>query len=258
MNSFQALGASLLAALLLVVCMTLAQGAEPQRTYVAVECMQSTAPDYADLEETVWLPMHQVLVDSGQRNSWALYRVLYGDQSRCDHYAVTTFSGDEQLNSIPDWQAVFERAHPGKNSDKAMERTWAARRMLATELWIMVDSTSIGEHRYAVVNTMNAADPDAYERMESRVFKPGHQALVDAGHRAGWALYTLVSPVGSAIPYNYSTVDFSNQLSPVPMAEAMLQAHPDRDLDALQDMLRLREHVNSQTWVRVTGTRPRD
>ncbi len=250
--------ASFALTMLVVVCATLAAAAEPSRMYVTVECMQSTTPDYEDLEETVWLPMHQALVDRGQRNSWALYRVLYGDQSRCDHYAVTTFAGDGQLNYTPDWETVFANAHAGKDFDKAMERTWGARRMLATELWIMVDSTPIGEHRYAVVNTMNAPDPDAYERMESRVFKPGHQALVDAGHRSGWALYTLVSPVGSAIPYNYSTVDFSNHLSPVPMAEAMLEAHPDRDLEALQDLLSLREHVKSETWVRVAGTRPRN
>ena len=103
---------------------------------------------------------------------------------------------------------------------------------------------------------MSAPDPDAYERMETRVFKPGHQQLVDGGHRSGWAMYRLVSPVGASIPYNYSTVDFSNQLSAVPMAEAMLAAHPDRDLDAIEALLQLREQVRSETWVRIATTEP--
>ena len=78
--------------------------------------------------------------------------------------------------------------------------------------------------------------------------------LLEGGYRSGWAMYRMVSPVGTSIPYNYGTVDFSNQLDPVPMAEAMLQAHPDRDLDALQELLSLRDHVSSETWVLIAST----
>jgi hypothetical protein len=67
-------------------------------------------------------------------------------------------------------------------------------------------------------------------------------------------MYTLVAPVGTSIPYNYSTVDFSNYLNPVPMAEAMLSANPDRDLEEMQDLLALREQVSSQTWALVATT----
>jgi len=40
----------------------------------------------------------------------------------------------------------------------------------------------------------------------------------------------------------------------VPMAEAMLAAHPDRDLEAINEMLQLRDHVSSETWALVTAT----
>ena len=78
--------------------------------------------------------------------------------------------------------------------------------------------------------------------------------LLDSGHRSGWGLYALVSPLGTAIPYNYSTIDYSNHLSPVPMAEAMMSANPDRDLDAMQELLHLRDQVISQTWRLVAAT----
>jgi hypothetical protein len=135
-----------------------------------------------------------------------------------------------------------------------MRQTMAAREQVATELWMLVDRTELHAHRYAVVNRMFAADPVAYESMESTVFKAGHEALMADGYRAGWAVYALMSPIGSAIPYNYSTVDFVNDLSPVPMAEAMLAANPDRDLDAMYELLELREQVLSETWVLVTRT----
>ena len=236
-----------------IPCVGFAQNQE-QPLYVSVDCMKSTSPGYMGVEVDVWKAMHQELVRQGKRNSWALYSVMYGDRSKCDHYTVTTYLGGEQLNSEPAYDEVFKVVHPDKDFTKAMTRTWASRQHVATELWVRVDGTEIRPHRYAMINRMHANDPDAYERMESRVFKAGHEELLEAGHRSGWALYTLVSPTGSSIPYNYGTVDFSNHLNPVPMAEAMLAAHPDRDLDALQELLDLRDHVSSETWVLVAAT----
>ncbi len=222
--------------------------------FVAVDCMKSTAADYASLETDIWQAMHQALVDQGRRNSWALYHVMYGDRSRCDYYTVTTFRGQEQLDANPDYVEVFKAVHPGKNAGKAMARTWASRRHVSTDLLMLVDSTEIRPHRFAIVNLMLADDPDAYERMESKVFKAAHQALVDDGHRAGWAVYELLSPTGSAISYNYSTVDLVNNLAPAPMAEAIIAANPGRDLEEMHELLRLREHVRSETWALVTST----
>ncbi len=233
-----------------------AQDDEQVALYLSIDCMKSTASDYVSVETDVWQAMHQELVDQGRQNSWALYEVLYGDRSKCDFYTVTTMLGLEQLNGDPSYDKVFQRVHPDDDFMEAMVRTLESRMRVATELWVAVDGTQIKEHRFAVVNMMNTADPDAYERMESQVFKPGHQALLDGGHRSGWGLYALVSPLGTSIPYNYSTADFSMDLNPVPMAEAMMSANPNRDLDAMQDLLNLREQVSSQTWRLVAVTQP--
>ena len=164
---------------------------------------------------------------------------------------MTTYIGEQQLNAGLPIAEVFDAVHTDEDMMEAMARTWAARQRVATELWATVDSTEIGKYRYAIVNKMYAKDPDAYRRIETQVFKPGHQALVDAGHRAGWAMYELIAPLGTSIRYNFGTVDFVNHLSPVPMAEAMLAAHPDRDLDSIQELLDVRDHVSSETWTLV-------
>ena len=243
--------AKLLAA---VIVSTGTATAEQEPLYVAFDCMKSMQPDYVSVEKDIWLPMHQELVSQGRINSWALYSVKYGDRSTCDYYTVTTYVGGEQLNDDPAFDEVFSKVHPGKDLAQAMAATLSSREHVATELWTQADGTEIGEHRFATVNKMYASDPDAYERMESRVFKAGHQQLLEGGYRSGWAMYRLVSPTGTSIPYNYGTVDFSNRLDPVPMAEAMLQAHPDRDLEALQELLSLRNHVSSETWALVAAT----
>lgn len=228
-----------------------------QPTYVSVECMKSTSPRYVSIETEIWQPMHQRLVDDGNRDRWALYYVKYGDRSKCDYYTVTTYTGSAQLNATAALADVFDAVHPQRDFEKAMSDTWSVRRHVASELWVMVDAIPSKRHRFAVVNRMHAADPDAYERMETRIFKPGHQALVDGGYRAGWAMYSLVAPLGTSIPYNYSTVDLVDHLDPVPMAEAMLSANPGRDLEAMQELLALREQVSSETWALVAATEPK-
>lgn len=242
------------AALFLNSAVSIAQEGDRPTLYVSVDCMKSTAAEYTNVEVGIWLPMHQALVDQGKRNNWALYSVAYGDRSRCDHYAVTTYLGEQQLNSPFAVAELFDAVHKDGDLTNAMARTWSSRQRVATELWMAVDGTEIKKHRYAVVNMMRAADPDAYQRVESRVFKPGHQALVDGGHRAGWAMYELLAPLGTSIPYNFSTVDFVDHLSPVPMAEALITAHPDRDLDEIQELLAVRDHVSSEIWKLVAAT----
>ncbi len=234
-----------------------AASAEDQGTpplYISVDCMKSTAADYVSIETDVWQPMRQHLVNKGKQVRWALYWVMYGDRSKCDYYTVTTYLGSAQLNGRPSIEAVFAAAHPDGDFEQAMSDTFASRDHAASELWLAVDGIPPEEHRYAVVNRMKAHDPDAYERMESRVFKPGHQALVDGGYRSGWAMYALVSPIGTSTPYDYATVDFVDHLDPVPMAEAMMTANPNRDLDELQELLDLREQVSSETWLLVAAT----
>ena len=243
-------------ALLVSLGMSLALAEEQPKLYISVDCMKSTAPDYMNVETDIWQPMHQHLVNQAKRNSWSLYWVMYGDRSRCDYYTVTTFLGEEQLNAGFPFADAFAAVHEDKDFDKAMAKTWASRDLVATELWMVADSTEIKKHNYAVVNLMYAEDPDAYQQIESQIFKPGHQALVDGGHRAGWGMYELISPVGTSIPYNFSTVDFVDHLSPVPMAEAMMMAHPDRDLDAIQELLDVRDHVRSETWALIATTGP--
>jgi len=245
----------LLAALVVMMTgMAAARDASSKPVYLSVECIKSTNIGYAQLEANIWKPIHQKLVDQGQRESWALYRVAYGDRSRCDYYTVTSHIGAEQLHVAPDFVGAFEAVHAGKDMGAMFEKTAAARKIVSTELWMQVESTEMKPHRYAIVNKMYAEDPVAYESMESEVFKAGHETLIADGHRSGWAVYSLVSPLGSGIPYNYGTVDFSNELGPVPMAEAMLRGNPDRDLDAMHKLLELRKQVLSETWELVVAT----
>ena len=95
--------------------------------------MRSTSADYEQIERETWQPVHAYLVEKGQRASWGLYGVVYGDRSRCDYYTVTTYSSLEQLNADPDWEEAFATVHPGMNLETMMQRTRAARELLLRE-----------------------------------------------------------------------------------------------------------------------------
>ena len=245
--------AAALASLLAAYSVEAQQNDHPE-LYVVVDCMDATNSDYVAVETELWLPVHQALVDAGKRNSWALYEVTFGDRTVCDYYTVTTYLNEDQLNADPDFATVFNEVHSRFDSRGAMARTEASRNRVSTELWRVIDATEIGDHRYATVNRMRADDPLTYEQTESRVFKAAHQVLIDQGHRAGWAVYELVSPIGTAIPWNYATVDLMNEIGPVPMAEAILTANPDKDLEELYELLGVREQVHSETWMRIATT----
>ena len=104
--------------------------------------MKSTASDYVSVEADTWQPMQQEMVNRGERNSWSLYWVRYGDRSTCDYYTVTTYLGSEQLNANPAFEELFEAAHPRADFDEAMSSTVKAREHVASELWVAVDGIS--------------------------------------------------------------------------------------------------------------------
>ena len=225
--------------------------------YVVVDCMKSTSADYVDVETEIWQPMHQEMINQGKRNSWALYWVLYGDRSDCDYFTVNTYLGEDQLNDDTSYGDVFASVHRGKNVDEAMDRTAASREMVSSELWRWIDGVQPQEHQYAVVNQMYAEDGDDYLEMEREVYKPVHQALVDAGHRAGWGVYELLAPYGTSLPYNFGTVDFLNKLGPVPWGATIRSVHPDREVAAIgQEMQDLRDLVRGETWLLIASTTP--
>ncbi len=58
----------------------------------------------------------------------------------------------------------------------------------------------------ATIDFMKASDPN-YERMESEIFKPQHQAMVDRGEKGSWGLLDIVIPYGSDTYASHITVN---------------------------------------------------
>ncbi len=219
--------ACLSTAFLLLPGTALAQAKETPQLRVVDHCMKSSSPGYENVETGIWRPMHEKMIEQGKKNSWALYRVLYGDRSQCDYHVIETYLGqDQQASSGEDIEKVFNLVHPRKKFMKAMVNTEASREMVSSSLLIPVDGVGVEPHAYATVNYLQADDIRSYLKMENTLWKPVHKALLDKGITAGWGVYRMAMPRGSAVGYNMLTVDFMNELKALPIAEVVGSVHP--------------------------------
>ena len=237
---------------------TIAQDDTPPTVYLEAHCMKARNADYANVETDLWQPVQQELVNQGRKLSWALYAVRYGDRSRCTHYTVDFYLGREQFERASDFSDVVSKVHPGKDMAGIYAQTVAARDTNESLLWILEDSTDIGAFSHVRINWMSTDDPEAYVKMEREVFKPVHEAMIAGGQLAGWALYRLASPTGSALPFNYSSADLLYTVTPLDnQDEAWATVHPDMDaLETMEKMDSIRTLVRSETWDLVARTSP--
>lgn len=224
--------------------------------YLAVGCLMSMSPDYVDVEQQLWKPMHQEMVNQGQKVFWALYWVQYGSREECDYYTVNAYVGAEALEeAYADLPEVFAKVHPDKDFGEAMAKTYASRKFVRSQLWTQVAGIRPESFRYAYVNLMSAPDGGAYVDLETTVFQPVHEAFVDDGVTKGWYLYALAVPYGSTVAYNFATVDFVDNLGPIPWGDYMAKVHPDRTMDEIYDeMDEARDHLLGELWYLIDRT----
>ncbi|HUF10632.1 MAG TPA: hypothetical protein VMO47_15030 [Rhodothermales bacterium] len=233
-----------------VLTAPLARAQADSTMYIVVGCMKSTSSDYVDVERDLWLPMHQEMVNQGQKAGWALYQVRFGFRDECDHYTVNRYIGaDAVAGAFMDLPAIFAKVHPDADMDEAVERTLASREMVWSQLFALAGGIPPESFQYAHVNRMQASNEDAYIDYEMDTFRPVHQALVDDGITKGWLVLALVRPHGSAMKYNFTTVDFADHPRPIPFAEYVAKVHPDRTLqEIIEQGESVRELVLSETW----------
>jgi len=108
--------------------------------------------------------------------------------------------------------------------------------VLAIALGIGV-APSLAQGPYVQVDYMKVAPgkDQAYVDMERNVWKPYHQALVDAGQHAWWGLYAIRSPAGSEVGFSYATVNVFSKLTDMesPFSEEILRkVYPGKDINA--------------------------
>jgi hypothetical protein len=94
------------------------------------------------LEREAWKPTHALRVKEGLIQWWSVIaQTIPGDKSDGPVLAtVTSFRGWPDQGKT-DWPGMLKRANPGRDSDALTQQTEAARKIVRSEIWQVLEQT---------------------------------------------------------------------------------------------------------------------
>jgi len=203
--------------------------------------------DYLKLEKA-WNKIHAANIKAGKYNQWVMDEVLYPRGSNAEYDFITrhSFRGEKQLTAFmegaffpEDWQSLLNHEEMA-----LVQRTGEIRTIVKSEIWSSIDGVYADDFQDAKVHVFNFFDrPEGKSRAdhvkaERDVWKPVHQARIDAGTMKGWFLVGLEFPYGAGMPYQDATVDVYASMEDYfadNVIEIFNKVHPGKDANQLID-----------------------
>ena len=104
---------------------------------------QGDENNYLEVENSIWKPVHQDLVNSKAKSGWDIWSMTLPGGSGADYQfmAVDGYNDFSQISNV-NYSEVFRKIHQNKNQDELMERTHKSRTWLKSELWESLDSVT--------------------------------------------------------------------------------------------------------------------
>jgi len=186
--------------------------------YLTFELMrvdESQSNAYWETEQ-FWSGIHQQRANKGEIIGWDLWSLEpSGEDQGYQFMTVTLYKSFEAMitNGGGDFMANVKAAYPNMSEDDLMKKfnSTADSRDLAIRLYLhRIDGTT-GEYpmpigTFATVDFMKELDDD-YPEIESKIFKPWHQEMVDNGQKGSWGLLEVLFPAGSDRYCSHITVN---------------------------------------------------
>ena len=117
----------------------------------------SRGRDMGEIENQYWKPLHQMRVNKGLMEDWAIYskEFPYGTSTEYNACTVDGYKDMEQM--LTEWydEAEFKKVHPNLTIDEISRKTYIIRDLKKAEVWKLVDYTSSSS-----TTTANANDED--------------------------------------------------------------------------------------------------
>ena len=191
------------------MCLSAPLHAQESKLYLAFDYMKvEPGKEAAYLEtEEFWAGIHKQRALAGETLGWDLWSLRpNGTEQGYQYLTVNLFDSMEAMLKEMTSDALL--AHARKAFPRMSEKEVAAKlnatvqtRDLAMQLYLSeIDATKGGpemeEGTVALITLVKATDP-SYEKMESEIFKPGHQRMVDDGAKIFWNLSRVLFPAGS-------------------------------------------------------------
>lgn len=226
--------------------------------YLLFEFMRVNADqgsNYWQVEE-FWSGIHKQRVADKSIIGWDLWSLTpSGTEQGSQYLTVTIFSSlKDMLHAIGslDVMAYAKKAYP-KMTDKeftAMYDKTGKSRDMANQVLIKVVDATKGDFTMKV-GTMITMDimkqlDDSYEKVESEIFKPWHQQMVDAGKKGSWELLQAILPAGSESYGTHITVSMYKDVTQ--LASFMEENGGNMDL---MTQFAVKEGLKTRDWKEV-------
>ena len=196
-----------------------AQNDEAKVNYHVVEYMKVAPENVADylVLEQAWKKIHQANIKAGKLLLWELTQVLspIGDHHEYNYITRHLFAGEKQMAAFYDpsyfpenWESLLT-----KEEVALVNRTSSLRTYVKQEIWMSLEGTFAEDIDKATIQVVNFfSRPEGVSRedhitIERNIWKPFHQARIDAGAMKGWGMFGLLLPMGADMPYQEATVD---------------------------------------------------
>ena len=206
--------------LALVVLLNLGLSAQntSNQLYLLFEFMQvkgEQTSEYLKVED-FWSGIHKQRVADKSILGWDLWSLSpSGTKQGSQFLTVTLFpSLQSMLTAMEslDVMAYAKKAYPGKTEKELaamMDKTAKTRDMANQVLFRLVDLTKddfkMNVGTVLTMDIMKQLD-NSYEKVETEIFKPWHQQMVDEGKKGAWKFLQTILPSGSEAYGSHLTV----------------------------------------------------
>ena len=246
-----------LTAYVLISFLTLGVYAQGNATseYLLFEFMRVKSSDYWQVEE-FWSGIHKQRVADKTIIGWDLWSLTPNGTEQGSQFLTVTIFGSlkDMLHAIGslDVMGYAKKAYP-KMTDKEFaaqfDKTGTSRDLAHQILFKVVDSTkdnfAMKVGTVITIDIMKQLD-DSYENVESEIFKPWHQQMVDDGKKGNWQLLRAILPAGSESYGTHLTVSMYNDVAE--LASFMEGSLGDMDLTT---QLGVKDALKTRDWKEV-------
>jgi hypothetical protein len=202
-------------------------------------------------------PLQQDRKDQGIIDDWYIYRVEYpGTHDNEYNYVVITVS--DQISAFEDIVLGMGDEYSDGNMQRVANEFSNVFTPVISELWTIRNSVMQSDEarpsRYMVMNYMRVGQgfEFEYQMMEDETARPLHQRRMENDVMIGWELNEMILPGGLEYGYNFSTIDYYEQLAHVEFGfteELIMQENPDTDINEFfENINRSRDLVRREVW----------
>lgn len=171
--------------------------------------------------ETFWSKIHEQRAKAGEIQGWDLWSLIPGGEIQGFQYLTVQLFNDpvKMMSGGSSLMAHAKKAYPDMSEYDITSKLRASsksRDLVVRVFMEIIDQTEDDfEMKVGMITSIDMmkvqpGNSSAYEKAEAEVFKPSHQAMVDAGVKGSWSLARTMFPYGSDTYGTHMTFNFFN------------------------------------------------